>query len=209
VAFADFDLYLVTDRKQTKGRDLLWVLENALDAGVKAIQLREKDLPSRDLFLYAEKLKKLCDAYRAELLINDRTDVALAVDAAGVQLGEASIPISDARGLLGAQKLIGFSIHTLSEAIRAEDDGADFVLFGPIYFTPEKARYGQPQGLARLKEIVEKTSLPVYAIGGIKVNNVKDVVKTGVRGVSLISEVIAADDPKSTAADLLRVIQGR
>ena len=207
MAVPQFDLYLVTDRRQTKGRDLLWVLENALEAGVKAVQLREKDLASRDLFFLAEKLKKVCDTYGAELLVNDRTDIALAMDAAGVQLGEASIPIGDARRLLGAGKLIGLSIHSLAEAIRAESDGADFVLFGPIYFTPEKARYGQPQGLARLKEIVEKTSLPVYAIGGIKSNNVKDLIKTGVRGVSLISELIAADDPKRTAADLLRLIQ--
>jgi thiamine-phosphate pyrophosphorylase len=209
VAVADFDLYLVTDRRQTKGRDLLWVLENALFGGVKAVQLREKDLASRDLFYFAEKLKRLCDTYGAALLINDRVDVAVAVDAAGVQLGKASIPVDDARGLLGAQKLIGLSIHSVSEAIRAKGDGADFVVFGPVFFTPEKARYGPPQGLARLKEIVEKTSLPAYAIGGIKLDNVKDVFKTGVRGAAVISELIGADDPKTTAKDLLRLIQGR
>ena len=208
VTAPSFDLYLVTDSKQTKGRNLLWVLENALEGGVKGLQLREKDIGGRELFFLAEKLKKLCETYHAELLINDRIEVALAVDAAGVQLGNASIPVEDARALLGSQKLIGLSIHSFQEAVEAKRNGADFVLYGPIYFTPAKAPYGQPQGLARLKEIVEKTSLPVYGIGGIKLENVKDVVNTGVRGVSLISAVMNADDPQTSTMDLVWLIRG-
>ena len=99
----DFDLYLVTDRNQTGGRDLLWVLQQALDGGVKAIQLREKDLSGKELFLLAEKICKLCQAYHATLFINDRVDVALSIDAAGVQLSKTSLPVATARALLGSQ----------------------------------------------------------------------------------------------------------
>lgn len=204
---ADFDLYLVTDRQQTGGRDLLWILEQALDGGVKAIQLREKDLPGRDLFLLSEKIRRLCQAYRAALFINDRVDVALASDAEGVQLGTASIPVVPARALLGPQKLIGVSTHSIEEAKAAQQSGADFVLFGPVYFTPSKAAYGTPQGLTALKAIVDNTSLPVYAIGGIGPENVQAAKNSGVRGVALISAIISAQNPKEATEKILRQLR--
>ena len=203
----DFDLYLVTDRSQTQGRDLLWVLERALDGGLKAIQLREKDLRGKELFLVAEAARKLTERYHARLLINDRIDVALAVDANGVQLGKASIPIETARKLLGPQKMMGASTHSLEEAQEAQQNGADFVLFGPVYFTPSKASYGAPQGLAALKKIVEKISLPVYAIGGINRDNIDEVKGSGSRGVALISAVMSASDPKEATREILRLLQ--
>ena len=203
----DFDLYLVTDRNQTGGRNLLWVLEQALDGGVKAIQLREKDLSGRDLFSLAERSHKLCQAYDAALFINDRIDVAMAVDAAGVQLSQTSLPVVTARALLGPQKLIGVSTHSLREAKEAEQNGADFVLFGPVYFTASKAAYGAPQGLPALKTIVDNISLPVYAIGGIKPENIESTKKLGVRGVALISAIVSAESPKETAAKILRQLR--
>lgn len=199
----DFDLYLVTDRTQTQGRDLLWVLERALEGGVKAIQLREKDLGGRDLFRLAERTRRLCQDYRAALFVNDRIDVALAVDADGVQLGKTSAPLKTARELLGPEKLLGASTHSLHESQQAEKCGADFVLFGPVYFTPSKAAYGAPQGKTALKEIVEKISLPVYAIGGIKLHNLQEVKSTGIHGVALISAVMSAADPMDAAVRLL------
>lgn len=202
----DFDLYLITDRTQTKGRDLLWVLEQALDAGVKAIQLREKDLGGRDLFSLAEKLSNLCQSYRSALFINERIDIALAVDAAGVQLGNGSVPVPIARKLLGAHKMIGVSTHFLDEAMEAREGGADFVLFGPVYLTPSKAAYGAPVGLNRLKEIVEKISLPVYAIGGVKLQYIPDLRRVGVFGIALISAIISSDSPKAASNELLRVM---
>ena len=202
----DFNLYLITDRTQTRGRDLFWLIEEALDAGVKAIQLREKDLAGRDLFLLAEKASKLCQNYGASLFVNERTDIALAVNAAGVQLGNASVPITVARQLLGAQKIIGVSTHSLDEALDAQRQGADFVLFGPVYFTPSKATYGAPQGLYKIKEIVEKISVPVYAIGGIKLENILDLRSIGVCRVALISAIMSSDAPRKATSDLLRVI---
>jgi thiamine-phosphate pyrophosphorylase len=204
----DFDLYLVTDRSQSRGRDLLWVLEQALDGGVKAIQLREKDLGGKELFDLAEKTRELCIRYHARLLINDRIDVALGVDADGVQVGNASIPIDTARRLLGPRKLLGASTHSLAEAQQAEQNGADFILFGPVYFTPSKAVYGEPQGLAALKKIVEKIPSPVYAIGGIKPENINDVRATGIRGVALISAITNAENPKAATQRILRHLRG-
>lgn len=203
----EFDLYLVTDRRQTAGRDLLWVLEQALAGGIKAIQLREKDLNGRDLFSLGEKCRELCEKYHAALVINDRVDVALAVDAAGVQLGKLSLPIPMARQLLGAEKLIGASTHSFADARAAEESGADFILFGPVYFTSSKARYGPPQGLNALKEIVEKTSLPVYAIGGIKAASIREAKHTGIRGVALISAVMSARNPKLATEELLALLR--
>jgi thiamine-phosphate pyrophosphorylase len=207
VGVTDFDLYLVTDRNQTGGRDLLWVLEQALDGGIKAIQLREKDLSGRDLFLLAEKTRKLCQAYHAALFVNDRVDVVLAVDAAGVQLGRTSLPVATARVLLGPQKMIGVSTHSLQEAKEAEQSGADFVLFGPIYFTASKATYGPPQGLPALKTIVDNISLSVYAIGGIKSENVESTKSIGVQGVALISAIVSATNPRQAAEQMLQQLR--
>lgn len=200
----DFDLYLVTDRKLTGGRDLVEVVEQAVIGGVKAVQLREKDLGGAELFHLAEKLKDVCARHRARLFINDRVDVALAADADGVQLGGASIPVDAARALLGDEKFIGASIHTLEEARDAVRAGADFLLFGPVYFTPSKAAYGAPQGLERLKEVVENISIPVYAIGGVSADNVESIRDTGARGVALISAIIAAADPAAAAKAILQ-----
>ena len=202
----NFDLVLITDRKLTRGRDLSAVLERALDGGVKAIQLREKDLGGKELFELADQISVLCERYHAQLFINDRSDVALAVDAAGVQLGNASIPVQTARTLLGTGKLIGFSAHSLEEAKQAERNGADFVLFGPVYFTPSKAPYGAPQGLAPLKEIVENLALPVYAIGGITAANVADTMASGSRGVALISAIISAENPTAATKTILTML---
>ena len=202
-----FDLYLVTDRAQTGGRDPLAVLEQALAGGVKAVQLREKDLNGKALFELAEKTRRLCDRYQASLLINDRIDVALAVDAAGVQITGVSLPVDVARNLLGPRKLLGASTHSLEETRQAQNDGADFILFGPVYLTPSKAAFGAPQGLQALKKILENVSLPVYAIGGIKAEHIAELRSLGVRGVALISAIIGAADPKEAAASLLRLLE--
>jgi len=202
----NFDLYLVTDRNQTGGRDLLWVLERALEGGVRAVQLREKDLGGRELFVLAEKTKRLCERYQANLFVNDRVDVALGVDAEGVHLGGDSMPVRAARELLGAEKLIGVSTHSIKEAREAEQEKADFILFGPVYFTASKAAYGEPQGLGRLKKVVEKISLPVYAIGGVKVGNIAEVKETGVRGIALISAVLSASDPRVATRRILETL---
>jgi thiamine-phosphate pyrophosphorylase len=201
-----FELYLISDRRQTRGRDLLWVIEQALAGGVKAVQLREKDLGGGELFRLAEHARRLCERYNAALFINDRVDVALGVDAAGVQLGTASLPIEVARSILGGGKLIGASIHSLAEGQRAQQSGADFVLFGPVYHTPSKAMFGPPQGLAALGTITKSLAVPVYAIGGISSDNVAAVRRHGAHGIALISAIMSAETPQAAAANLARCL---
>lgn len=203
----NFDLYLITDRKLTRAGNLCAVVEQALDGGVRAIQLREKDLDGKELLGIADKISVLCQRYKAQLFINDRIDVALAVDADGVQLGKTSLPIETARALLGPGKLIGYSTHALDEAMEAEHDGADFVLFGPVFFTPSKAPLGAPQGVAALKEIVEKVALPVYAIGGINATNLAVTMTSGIHGVALISAVMSAPNPTGVAKTILAMLE--
>lgn len=197
----DFRLYFVTDRHQTAGQSLGDVVHAALDGGVRAVQLREKDLAGGPLYRLAEHLRQLTYRYRAYLLINDRIDVALAVDADGVHLGQESFPVATARRLLGADKLIGVSTHSQAEIAAAR--GADFVVFGPVYFTPSKAVYGEPQGLERLRQAVLASTVPVFAIGGIKNEHIVEVLATGAHGIAVISAISGAPDPEHAARALL------
>jgi thiamine-phosphate pyrophosphorylase len=201
----DFRLYFVTDRKQTGGRPLVDVVHAALDGGVRAIQLREKDLEGGELYRLASELRTLTNRYSARLLINDRIDVAIAIDADGVQLGQNSFPVMTARQLLGSQKLIGISTHSFAEIEAAR--GADFVVFGPVYFTPSKAVYGKPQGLERLRQAVNQSSVPVIAIGGIKKEQIPDVIAAGAHGIGVITAISAASDPAQAARALLTLLR--
>lgn len=206
----DFSLYLITDRHQTAGRNLLAVVEEALAGRVRSVQLREKDLPPRALLELSRTMRELTNRYGARLIINDRVDIALAVGADGVHLGEASIPADAARRLLGTDRLIGVSCHSRESALAAEDAGADFITFGPVYPTPSKAAYGPPVGVERLAEVVKLLSIPVFALGGIKRENTPETLATGAAGVALISAVIAAGNPKEEARAFLSLLaQGK
>lgn len=202
----DFNLYLITDRHKTGGRPLRGVVEEALKAGVKAVQLREKDLSTRELYETAYELRKLTARHNARLFINDRLDVALAVDADGVHLGGESMPIYRARKILGEKKLIGVSCHNQVSAITAQEMGADFITFGPVYYTESKAAYGPPVGVELLETITSCLSIPVFALGGIKPHNVPEVVAKGASGVALISAVIGAPQPFEAGRELLSML---
>lgn len=202
----DFTLYLITDRFQAKGRDLCAVVEAALQGGVRAVQLREKNLSARDLYELAVTMRGLTTRHGAKLLINDRVDVAQAVEADGVHLGEAGLPVRVVRGMLGADKLIGVSCHSPESATAAEQGGADFITFGPVFFTPSKAVYGAPQGLEKLRQVAACVRLPVFGLGGIDQTNVADVKGAGAAGIALISAIIASQDPQNAAQALLGVL---
>jgi len=199
----DGDLYVVTDRQLTGGRPLRLVVEAALRGGARAVQLREKDLPPRELYPLALEMRQLTQAYGARLLINDRADVALAVNADGVHLTTTSLPASIARQVLGPGRLIGVSTHTRAEAQAAVEEGADFVVFGPVFFTPSKASYGQPVGLDALRAVRAAVKSPILAIGGIKPANLDQVLAAGADGIAVISAIISADDPTAATQDLL------
>lgn len=202
----DFNLYLITDRNQTGNVRLIDVVEDALKGGVKGIQLREKDLSSRELYELAYDLRKLTAKYDAQLIINDRIDIALAVEADGVHLGLNSMPIHRVRKLLGSSRLIGVSCHNQINAIMAQENGADFITFGPVYFTPSKANYGKPVGIEKLEIVSHLLEIPVFALGGIKKDNISEVVAAGATGISLVSAIIASDDPKSEAAEMISML---
>ncbi len=174
---------------------MLSTLEAALRGGVRAIQLREKDLSSAELLNYAHQIRTLTRRYGAHLLINDRVDIALAADADGVHLTEQSMDTTTARGLLGKSKLIGVSTHSLNGALNAAQDGANFITFSPVFYTPSKAAYGNPQGIERLREVSTAVNIPVFALGGIKAQNQIEVQQAGASGIALISAIFAAPDP--------------
>lgn len=203
-----FRLYLITDRKLfTDYSSLFTGIENALKGGIKAVQLREKDLSIRGLLDMAYNLRELTTRYNAELFINDRVDIALAVNADGVHLGSSSMPVRAARKAAGENLLIGVSTHSLEEAKRAEHDRADFVSMGPIYETPSKTQYGMPLGPGILKKAKKEISIPIFAIGGIKLNRVDEVLKSGAYGIALISAILASDDIKSDSENFMRLLK--
>lgn len=197
-------LHLVTDRDATASRPLRDVVSAALRGGATAVQLREKDLDTRKLLDLARELRALTQEYRAHLLINDRIDVALAAGADGVHLPSNSFAVTDARRLLGASAIVGVSTHSVEQVRRAAADGADYAVFGPVFDTPAKRRYGAPLGLAALHEAVEASALPIVAIGGIDASNAVAVAATGCAGIAVIRAILSADDPAQAAGDLLR-----
>ncbi|MBF0608229.1 MAG: thiamine phosphate synthase [Candidatus Magnetobacterium sp. LHC-1] len=188
----DFRLCLITDRKATKV-PLEEAVEEAFRAGLKAVQLREKDMTGRELLALATKLRELSARYGARLFINDRVDVALLVGADGVHLGQSSMPIPVVRGVVGDKMLIGQSTHGLDEATDAAKKGADFITLGPVYETPSKLMYGAPVAIETLQKVRKKVKVPVFAIGGIKVDNVGDVMGSGADGIAVISGILSGD----------------
>ncbi len=205
----DFRLYLITDTAVCGGFEMLCrLVEAALDAGVRAVQLREKDLPMREYLARAEKMRLLTQRYGARLFINDRVDIAVAVDADGVHLGQNGIPPFAAKCVSG-RLLVGASTHSVEEALRAQYEGADFITLGPIYATPSKARYGSPLGLAALRSVIAAARLPVYGIGGIKTQNTQDILTAGAHGIALVSGILAAADPRASTKDYLTLIGER
>lgn len=203
----DFKLYLITDRKLfTNHYSLFSAVDEALKAGIKAVQLREKDLPTRELLHMAYGMRDLTTRYGAKLFINDRLDIAMCVNADGVHLGQSSIPAYAVRKVVGDKMMLGVSTHNLQEASEAEKEGADFITFGPIYQTPSKMKYGEPVGLESLIEVKEKISIPIFGIGGIKIDNAKDVIGAGAYGIAVISGILGSSDIKNMTEIYLRTI---
>lgn len=199
---ADWGVYLVTDRAATGGRPLLDVVAAALRGGIGAVQLRERDLPARQLLGLAADLRALTRTHGAALLINDRIDVALACGADGVHLPASSFAVGDARALLGPARLIGVSTHSVDEVARAAAAGADFAVLGPIFATPSKQRYGAPLGLAALRTARGQKAMPLFGIGGIEPHNADEVRGTGATGVAVIRAVLSNDDPEAAVRRL-------
>ena len=194
-------LYLVTDRRLCG--DIVSAVGEALEAGARFVQLREKDLDGGELLRLARRLRAITRDYGALLIVNDRVDVALLAEADGVHLGKNGFSPVDAREALGEERLVGVSTHNVAEALEAQRGGADFITLGPVYPTPSKAHYGESVGIRTLKEVAEKVAIPVYAIGGIKRDKVEEVLKAGASGIAVISAVFASKDIKKSTRELL------
>jgi thiamine-phosphate pyrophosphorylase len=188
-------LTLVTDRSQTRGRDLTAVVAECLAVGLPAVQVREKDLGAADLATLCRRLRELTRDHGARLIVNDRVDVALAVGADAVQRTHASLPVDHIRKIAGTRLAIGASVHSLEDAVDAEVRGAAFLVFGPVYDTPSKRRWGAPQGLERLSKVVAAVRIPVIAIGGLTPERVAAVRASGAAGVAAIAAILDTDSP--------------
>ncbi|MGB9840028.1 thiamine phosphate synthase [Thermovenabulum sp.] len=188
----DYSLYLVTDRTYLKGRSLFDAVEEAIKAGVTVVQLREKNISDREFYEMGLKLREVTKKYGVPLIINDRVDIAIAVDADGVHLGQEELPAKVVREVIGYKKIIGVSASSLKEAEEAYKYGADYIGVGAIFPTPSKkdAKY---VGLQTLKEITEKIPIPILAIGGISKENIQEVLKYNIKGVCCISAILKGD----------------
>ncbi len=189
-------LYVVTDRHQTGEDRLLRILGDIIPAQGMMVQIRERDLGSRELLRFVEAVHRLAHPFRVPCLINDRVDLVLATRAAGVHLRSDSMPTKEARKCLGAGYLIGKSVHSAEEALQSEKEGADFVVLGPVYETPSKRQYGPPLGVDVIREAVRHCTIPVYAIGGMTPARVENVMASGAAGVAVVSSIFQAASPR-------------
>ncbi len=197
----DYSLYLVTDSTHFKEDEFLLAIEIALQNGVTFIQLREKEATSRQFFQKAVSVKKLTDKYHVPLVINDRIDIALAIDAAGVHLGQSDLPLKEARKILGKDKLIGISAKTIEQALEAQKEGADYLGTGAMNPTSTKVVTHITQ-VATLKEICNSVKIPVVAIGGISLENISNLKKTHIKGIAVVSAILSQPDIKTATQKL-------
>jgi len=202
----DYSLYLVTDRGLARGRTTLEIVSPAVDGGASVVQLREKECSTRDFIEQALAIKEFLKDRAVPLIINDRVDVAQAVKADGVHLGQTDMPLETAKKILGDSMVIGISVESLQDAIEAEKGGADYLGVSPIYATPTKTDTAPPLGLEGLREIRKAVCLPLVGIGGLNRDNAAEVIRNGADGVAVVSTIVAADDPEAAAKDLKHVI---
>jgi len=199
-------LYLVTDRNIIKNRNFLDIIEQAILGGVTIVQLREKNVDAKEYIEKAEELKPILQKYDIPLIINDRVDVAFAVNADGVHLGQSDLPIKYARKILGDEKIIGISANNVEQAIEAEKSGADYIAISPVFFTSTKPDIDPPVGIEGIKKIKEVVKCPLVGIGGINKENAFSVIKAGCDGIAVVSAIMAAENPRIAAKELIDIV---
>ncbi|MEE1248946.1 MAG: thiamine phosphate synthase [Lachnospiraceae bacterium] len=199
----DYTLYLCTDRGLMSTDTLEKAVEEAILGGVTMVQLREKDCSSKEFYETALRIKKITDAYEVPLLINDRADIALAVDADGVHIGQSDLPVKIARKILGKDKIIGVSARNVAQALEAEQNGADYLGVGAMYATGTKkdAKVTSREELLKIRQAVK---IPIVVIGGINQKTLSNFKGIGINGLAVVSAVIAAKDIKAAAAEMVR-----
>ena len=196
-------IYLVTDEKACLGKDFYNCIEEAIKGGVRIVQLREKNISTKDLYEKALKVKEICKNYGALFIINDRLDIAQAVGADGVHLGQSDMPIEEARKILKDKFLIGATARNIEEAKRAELLGADYIGSGAIFGTSTKDNAKKLE-MEELKKIVASVKIPVFAIGGININNVGILKNIGLQGICSVSGILSEKDCKKAVDIMLK-----
>lgn len=199
----DLSLYLVTDNSEDVDK-FLNTIEEAIKGGVTVVQIREKTADTLDFYNLALKVKEITTKYDVPLIVNDRVDIALAIDADGVHVGQSDMPCDVTRKLIGQNKILGVSAATVKEAKKAENDGADYIGTGAVFPTATKDD-ADSVTKDELKEIVESIDIPVVAIGGINLNNARELNDTGIAGLSVVSAIMSSDNPKKSSQELLNI----
>lgn len=200
-------LYLVTDRELSQGRSLEEVVSQAVAGGVTMVQLREKDASTGEFVDLAFRLKEILKPYNIPLIINDRADVALAVDADGLHIGQSDMPYKIARKLLGPDKIIGISVENMDDLLKANKLDVNYIGISPVYGTPTKTDTAEPFGLEGLKETVRLSIHPTVAIGGMNKHTAADVVATGCNGIAVVSAISSAENIKEASAELKMIVE--
>ena len=203
----DLSLYLVTDRPLSGGRDMAWIVREAVAGGVTMVQLREKDCSTAEFVALARELKATLRPLGIPLIINDRIDVALAVDADGVHIGQSDMPYETARALLGKEKIIGLSVETMDEVLAANALDVDYIGISPVYATPTKTDTLTPFGLEGIEEVMSLSRHRCVAIGGMNRSTIGEVIARGVEGVAVVSAIVAAESPRAASAELAAIIR--
>ena len=202
----DLSLYLVTNNSEDEEK-FLNIIEESIKGGVSVVQLREKNAGTLDFYNLALKVKEITRKYNVPLIINDRIDIALAIDADGVHVGQSDIPAKIARSMIGEDKILGVSAATIKEATKAQLDSADYIGVGAVYPTNTKDD-ASSVSKKELKEIVESVNIPVVAIGGITKENVCELRDSGISGISVVSAIMNAKNPKLASENLLKEFGG-
>ncbi len=205
-ATIDWRLCFIADSEALVQKDIIKTIDQAIEGGATLIQLRVKKWTDREFYFLALEVKKRLFSRKIPLIINDRLDLALAVEAEGVHLGQGDLPITVARKLAGENLLIGISVNNVEEAIKAEREGANYVGAGPIFWTSSKTDLRPPIGPEGLKAICQAISIPVLAIGGITAASVPEIMAAGASGVAVISAIALASDPKEAARKIRKFI---
>ena len=200
----DYSVYLVTDRRNKTDDEFLNIIEEAIKGGTTIVQLREKTASTKEFYDLALKVKEITSKYGVPLLINDRIDIALAVDSEGVHIGQDDMPADIAREIIGEDKILGVSASTVEEAKKAEIDSADYIGSGAVFPTSTKDD-ADSVSKEELKEIVDSIDIPVVAIGGITVENAHTLKGSGIAGFSVVSAIMSAEDPKEASGKLKEI----
>lgn len=200
----DYSVYLVTDSRDKTEEEFLAIIEEAIEGGTSIVQLREKTASTKDFYELALKVKEITSRHDVPLLINDRIDIALAINSEGVHIGQDDMPADIARAIIGDEKILGVSASTVDEAVKAQKDGADYIGSGAVFPTSTKDD-ADSVSKDELKEIVNSIDIPVVAIGGITLENAQELKDTGISGFSVVSAIMSAKDPQEASEKLKEI----